>query len=439
MSDKLVSEPPVSATSQLTAILGIMGYFSALTFLHGTDTERFVATTIAMTATAVPMILFEVFVLKVYRRQSAGLIGFGSGFWRRLSWTRVGLKLLGLWGTLGLIAFAYWLFPEYHRDFYSPFWSACRDYVPIFLVMAVPYFALVDASMDNPNDGYLNAGYLFTGQMTLVDRSAITAYFLGWLIKGFFLPLMFVYFGNSTAYMTRNSPAIMFDSFPSFVSYIGRLSVGLDLAFVSIGYVLTMRITDSHIRSPNPLFWGWIVTLALYAPFFSIIGRKYLEYNDGIGWLDMFQSQWGVWVFIWGMAIVATKLLWAWANVSFGIRFSNLTHRGIITNGPYRWTRHPSYVFKNISWWLLAVPFFSLEGPTEAVRLSLLLLGINTIYILRAKAEEAHLSQDPTYVAYAQWVEEHGKLRWLGRFLPFLRYSPPESVGSGADLSLVSK
>jgi hypothetical protein len=35
------------------------------------------------------------------------------------------------------------------------------------------------------------------------------------------------------------------------------------------------------------------------------------------------------------------------------------------------------------------------------------------------------LSWDPTYVAYAQWIEQHGLLRRLGKLLPFLRYRAP--------------
>lgn len=35
--------------------------------------------------------------------------------------------------------------------------------------------------------------------------------------------------------------------------------------------------------------------------------------------------------------------IYAWATIMFGGRFSNLTHRGIITNGPYPWTKHPAY------------------------------------------------------------------------------------------------
>jgi hypothetical protein len=32
------------------------------------------------------------------------------------------------------------------------------------------------------------------------------------------------------------------------------------------------------------------------------------------------------------------------------------------------------------------------------------------------------LSRDPTYVAYALWMNDHGALRFLGRAFPWLRY-----------------
>jgi protein-S-isoprenylcysteine O-methyltransferase Ste14 len=341
----------------------------------------------------------------------------------QINWTRVGVKLIGLWGTLGLIVAAYWLFPEYHREFYAPFWIACATYLPHFAALSLIYFVLVDSWMNEPFDEYLNAGQFFLWRTELVETELLRQHALNWIIKGFFLPLMFIYLGNAVTYLIETPFAVAFDSFPRFVGYVSRLALGIDLAFVAIGYVLTLRLTDSHIRNPNQLLWGWVLTVIMYYPFFSIIGRRYLDYKDDANWLDMLGADWGAWVFVWGTAIIITKIGWAWSNMSFGLRFSNLTHRGIITNGPYRWTRHPSYIFKNISWWLLSVPFFSLEGPETALRHSLLLLMINLVYFLRAKAEEAHLSDDPTYVEYAMWIEEHGKLRWLRSILPFVRYA----------------
>ena len=89
-------------------------------------------------------------------------------------------------------------------------------------------------------------------------------------------------------------------------------------------------------------------------------------------------------------------------------RFSNLTHRGIITNGPYRWTKHPAYFSKNIAWWLTAIPFISPGGSLDALQKSIILLMLNGVYFLRAKTEEAHLSSDPGYAKYDHWMSKNG-------------------------------
>jgi len=97
-----------------------------------------------------------------------------------------------------------------------------------------------------------------------------------------------------------------------------------------------------------------------------------------------------------------------WSTAAFGLRFSNLTHRGIITNGPYRWSKHPAYIAKNLSWWLISVPFIAGAGWMQAVQSCLLLAGVNLIYFLRAKTEERHLGSDPVYRDYARFIDRHG-------------------------------
>jgi hypothetical protein len=54
-----------------------------------------------------------------------------------------------------------------------------------------------------------------------------------------------------------------------------------------------------------------------------------------------------------------------------------------------------------------------------------LLALLNLIYYARARTEERHLSRDPTYVAYALWIDQHGLLAGLARVLPFIRYRTP--------------
>jgi steroid 5-alpha reductase family enzyme len=123
------------------------------------------------------------------------------------------------------------------------------------------------------------------------------------------------------------------------------------------------------------------------------------------------------------MLLVLTGV-YAWATVAFGLRFSNLTHRGILTHGPYAWTKHPAYLAKNAFWWLSSLPFLATSGSlADAARNTALLAAVTGVYYWRAKTEEKHLGADPDYVAYAEWMAEHGPItrrieRLLGRSRP---------------------
>ena len=85
---------------------------------------------------------------------------------------------------------------------------------------------------------------------------------------------------------------------------------------------------------------------------------------------------------IWSIGILALTVIYVWATVMFGARFSNLTHRGIITSGPYRFTKHPAYAAKNIAWWMIALPFMTDVPMGAMIQNCLMLLGINLIYLL---------------------------------------------------------
>ena len=131
---------------------------------------------------------------------------------------------------------------------------------------------------------------------------------------------------------------------------------------------------------------------------------------------------------LWGSAIIALLLIYGWVAITFGCHFSNLTNRGILTNGPFRYTKHPGYIAKNLSWWLISIPFVSTQGGRFALRNCLLLLCMNGVYFMRARTEERHLSADPNYVAYALWMNENGLFRRLGKYIPALLYRQPSSI-----------
>ena len=86
--------------------------------------------------------------------------------------------------------------------------------------------------------------------------------------------------------------------------------------------------------------------------------------------------------------------VYAWATVAFGLRFSNLTYRGVITHGPYRFTRHPAYLSKNLFWWSASLPFLVTDGgPVEAIRNVVGLSLVSAIYYWRARTEEPRISR----------------------------------------------
>ena len=121
-----------------------------------------------------------------------------------------------------------------------------------------------------------------------------------------------------------------------------------------------------------------------------------------------------------GFILVFLTAVYAWATVAFGIRFSNLTHRGILTHGPYAWTKHPAYVSKNLFWWLSTLPFLATTGnPVDMIRNTVVLGIVTGVYYWRAKTEERHLSSDPAYREYAEWIGQNGPLpRLLHRLKP---------------------
>jgi protein-S-isoprenylcysteine O-methyltransferase Ste14 len=278
--------------------------------------------------------------------------------------------------------------------------------------------------MREPRDGMWEAGQVCLGNWQGRNLAELKTFVLGWVIKAFFLPLMVSYLYGAVKWAMTHPFGGGFTSVFATVTWFAKMALFADLSVAAIGYVLTLRLLDTHIRSVNPLVFGWLVAIMCYQPFWSLISGDYLSYGDGFGWWDWLRDD-GVLVYLWGGLMMLANVAWVWANMMFGLRFSNLTHRGILTNGPFRWTKHPSYVAKNTYWWLLGVPFISMAGPEEALRNCLLLLLVNAIYFARARTEERHLSEDPTYVAYAQWVGEHGAFRWLGKLVPALAYRPP--------------
>jgi hypothetical protein len=406
-----VSDPirlPTSATNAWVAWSGVAALLIAVALLnyHPPTGQITYLALIVMAAAAAGIFVPDLLWQKV---QTRALVEPGAG-----NWSRTLTKFVGLLGSMGAIALLYWLFPEYGPvGFYSNYWLALRFLLPLWALLALPYLYFVDQRVPEPRDALWQMGRLVLLQWRDVSLPVVGQYLLGWLVKGFFLPLMFTYFCGNLDKLLHYDLKLL-NGFGGYFDWAYFTLYFIDVALVSMTYLMSLKLTDTHLRSTEPTAFGWLVALVCYEPFWSLIGRQYLAYDTGKGW--------GSWLghtptlyAIWGSMILVLVAIYVWSTIAFGARFSNLTHRGIITNGPYRFTKHPAYLAKNLSWWLISMPFMPSAGIASALRCCVLLGMLNTIYYLRAKTEERHLARDPIYEQYAQWIEAHGLLRFLNR------------------------
>ena len=425
---KKVWNLPKSATTGWICFIGLISFMISLYFIRIYNISNSSGAVLSGMALVIPIILFEMLKLKTYKRSSTGL-DFRSK--NKPDFERVVIKLIGLYATLALISFFYWIFPEYRGNIYTPYWLLAKNLLKVIAIGAIPYFFILDKYLVEPREAYWKAGMIVLGRGKEISYDGLKNYFLGWLVKAFFLPLMYVALCGNVGVIKQSPLYSVLDqlSFPRFFDYMYNYIYTIDLAFVFVGYLLTLRIFDSHIRTVEPSFLGWYVALQCYQPFWGALSGNYFAYDDGYSWGQWLINNHNLFIF-WGCLILLLISVYSWASIYFGIRFSNLTNRGILTNGPYRFLKHPAYISKNLSWWLISIPFVSQQGFIPGLKNCLLLLAVNFLYYLRARTEERHLSQDPVYVQYATAMNERGIFKKLYKIFPFLRYNPDNAANA---------
>lgn len=235
---------------------------------------------------------------------------------------------------------------------------------------------------------------------TEAERVALLAIF----IKLFFLPMMVMWLvvhANSVVdYAQRFMTQPVF--LPTGYWLLFNVVFFVDVLFFTVGYAVEHPRLGNEIQSVEPTLAGWFVTLACYPPF-----------NDGtvllLGWpTNDYPGFESFWVQTVACAVaVALLFIYASASVALGWKASNLTHRGIVTRGPYRWVRHPAYTAKNLSWWVGALPVIAMQWQHSVgagVVAALGMAGWTLLYYFRAVTEERHLLRDPEYQAYCRQV-----------------------------------
>jgi protein-S-isoprenylcysteine O-methyltransferase Ste14 len=402
---------PRSAVSTGVGLVGLAGLLIWVAIGRWFGLQGSHAAMCAVLACGVPMVLWSLLVDKVHRNPSTGI-----------DWDApprpVGavldvsiVKIAGLWAIWAVIGFLYCVGRWYWDGRYLFAMEVLAAIIVPSLILSVPYVIWLDRRLKQPRDGAWHFGRLVIGRPEGVERAIVYDFLRAWAIKGFFLAFMIsIVPPNWTDTIEPAAAEILADPV-SLARWLIAAMFLVDVSFATVGYLLTMKPLDAHIRSANPYAAGWMAALICYPPFILMNPGGPLDYHQGT-------SDWAYWLDgqpvllgLWGAVLVLLTGIYAWATVVFGLRFSNLTHRGILTHGPYAWTKHPAYLSKNLFWWVGTMPFLAASGnPNDAVRNTVLLAIVSGVYYWRALTEEKHLSEDPAYRDYAAWMERNGRI-----------------------------
>jgi len=170
----------------------------------------------------------------------------------------------------------------------------------------------------------------------------------------------------------------------------------LDTLIFSVGYLLESPKLKNVVKSVEPTTLGWVSALACYGPFFDTFTRFAGPLPQDFA--DFKNINLNI---IAGIFTIILFGIYVWASVALGFKASNLTNRGIVTTGPYKYVRHPAYISKNLAWILASIPLISVLGIKIIIALSIW----SSVYYIRSLTEERHLAQDPDYVEYMKKVK----------------------------------
>lgn len=264
-------------------------------------------------------------------------------------------------------------------------------------------------------NGALRGGFpLALGRTLLLDRKALARLLPAarlWALKGFFIPL----------YALSLYGLVGLAQSADLLSPIGVLTLfvvfayTVDLSFGLSGYVFASNDLVATIRSTQPLVLGWVVCLLCYGPVYTHWPAFEKVVRTEIGWPALITDS--PLVLAGGVAMLALLMLYASASVCFGLRFSNLSNRGVVTTGPYRWMKHPAYFAHAVNSWIICLIFLPAAGLDLGIGQLLVPAAFTILYRLRAVTEERHMSEDEAYVDYARWIAAHGVLAQIRRFI----------------------
>lgn len=300
-----------------------------------------------------------------------------------------------------------------HRDV---LWSAAA----LYAALLVAYYAFETTPRDAKSIECLRA----LRRLARTPRQVLQQGFpdherlglLSTVLKAFFAPLMVVWLFDHTMVLldlgrllleATSTPGAMFDLLKTSHGFwfVFKLILLADVFFFTLGYLIELPVLKNEIRSVDPTWLGWSMALLCYPPFNGITTSVFGWHSSDF---PQFHDHPTLHI-VANLCLLGLMALYAWASVALNFKASNLTHRGIVSSGPYRFVRHPAYLFKNLAWWIGIGPALLLASKGSSLEILLVLgsmLGWSCVYVMRALTEEQHLRQvDSEYEHYCQTVK----------------------------------
>jgi len=260
------------------------------------------------------------------------------------------LSLMVAWGAYKVFAeyglrFGGFFSAAFEKSWYRPFFFLLQAGTIFLGVAALPYLYLCAGfrRWAREDDELLR---LWNGYVSLMHggrpEAGFAAAVRSFLVKFYFIPVMTVFFVNNAAAFEREFMVFLAAPWGWNVTLAGKLFRAsyeglflVDVGLALLGYICCLRLLDTHIRSAEPTLLGWVVALACYPPFnYAVTGRYIPADAESQSWCQILG---GIpWLYYpVGAVILVLLAVYVYATMAFGLRFSNLTHRGILCRGPY--------------------------------------------------------------------------------------------------------
>lgn len=341
-------------------------------------------------------------------------------------------KWLGVLLGIAFIFFLVWLLPSY--DNATNLRRLHEAVLPVLAFVVPVSFILIFATeyiLGEKRDGTFQMGLLARLRWNQIEWKIFFDGIREWLLRCFFLLINFYAIVWYIAYLRQFGLPDISGDFVTFITRLDLAIFGMIVAAILPGYIFASRLIGTELKKVDRTWFAWTINLSCYPPINNALFGGWVRYvpasetdaiyNGTPAWAYHTLAHPALLFLVAGL-IIFFAVIHLWGEAIVGIRAANISMRGIITTGPFAFTKHPIYVSKCFQWACLYFPVLNAVGVVNPIQSGMLFLLVCAIYVGRALGEERLLSTDPNYVKYALYMDQHSMFAWIGKKLPIMSY-----------------